>query len=262
MAYATLIARACDGLVLAETRDERGHVPFPTMQQATQLLARLHAMSPRCSLEVGGNIFHLLICDGVCYLGIFDYRYPKVLAFTFLEEVRELFREELKQSFGTGSVDHRSHIETIEKPYYFVRFDRQILKKQADFQDPSSSKAVSRLNGSSVQVSNGLGHIGSVLHTAQSCHGATGKASDAQAAPKKLVNGTAIMCLALAIVVLMLVTIGAVVQVHPHCVIGLGCLAVVLGLYCLIQCQGRGGGKSLKPSAASDCFSCVSDYMI
>lgn len=260
MAYATLIARACDGLVLAETRDERGHVPFHAMQQATQLLARLHTMSPRCSFEVSGVIFHLLISDGVCYLGIFDYRYPKTLAFTFLEEVRDLFREELKQSFGTGSVDHRSHVETIEKPYYFVRFDRQILKKQAEFQDPSSSKAISKLQSSTALVSNGVGHISNVLYSAEGRADAAGQSSDSQASSKKLVNGATLVFLAASMAVMILVIVGAMAQVHAGSVMGLGCLLVVLGAYCFSH--HRGGGKSATLNAASDGFSCFSDYMI
>merc|ERR1712187_400853 len=79
--------------------------------------------------------------------------YPKNLSFAFLEEIHRLFQEELKREFGTGSVDYRSHIETIEKPYYFIKFDRQITKKKAEYRDPSSSKALGRLNENLTEVS-------------------------------------------------------------------------------------------------------------
>merc|ERR1719356_2374564 len=91
--------------------------------------------------------------SGVCYMALFDKSYPKNLAFAFLEEIQRLFEEELQREFGTGSVDYRSKIETIEKPYYFIKFDRQITKKKAEYKDTSSSKALGRLNENLTEVS-------------------------------------------------------------------------------------------------------------
>merc|ERR1712146_576240 len=102
---------------------------------------------------VGSFIFHYITKDGVCYLALFDSGYPKNLAFSFLEEIHKLFQEDLKREFGSGSVDYRSHIETIEKPYYFIKFDRQIQKKKQEYQDPNSSKAMTKLNESLTEVS-------------------------------------------------------------------------------------------------------------
>merc|ERR1719337_807895 len=111
-------------------------------------------MPPRLSVEgVGEFIFHYITKEGVCYMALFDRGYPKNLAFAFLEDIHKLFQEELKREFGTGSVDYRSHIETIEKPYYFIKFDRQITKKKAEYKDPKSSKALSRLNENLTEVS-------------------------------------------------------------------------------------------------------------
>merc|ERR1712151_922138 len=86
-------------------------------------------------------------------MALFDNSYPKNLSFAFIEEIHRLFQEELKREFGTGSVDYRSHIETIEKPYYFIKFDRQITKKKAEYRDPKSSKALGRLNEGLTEVS-------------------------------------------------------------------------------------------------------------
>ena len=85
-----------------------------------------------------------------------DGSYPKKLAFAFLEDISRLFNgelllamfnqcyeidtpilltylfiipflEELKREFGTQvGVDYRSQIECIDKPYYFIKFERQI----------------------------------------------------------------------------------------------------------------------------------------
>lgn len=60
--------------------------------------------------------------------------YPKRLAFLFLSELKSQFQDEMRREFGTGvGIDYRSKIETIDKPYYFIRFERTIMKKQKEF---------------------------------------------------------------------------------------------------------------------------------
>lgn len=144
-----------DGLILVETWDDTNKVSQQLKTQAKQLLRKLHNMPARCSVEAsGGLVFHYKMEDGVCYMALFDIAYPKNLAFAFIEDISRLFGEELKREFGTtAGIDYRSHIETIEKPYYFIKFDRQITKKKAEYRDPQSSKALSRLNENLTEVS-------------------------------------------------------------------------------------------------------------
>merc|ERR1719220_2988176 len=112
-------------------------------------------MPPKCSVDCAGNqVFHYSVENGIVYMALYDHSYPKNLAFAFLDDIHKLFQEELIREFGTGSVDYRSHIDTIEKPYYFIKFDRQITKKKAEYRDPKSSKALSRLNESLGEVTN------------------------------------------------------------------------------------------------------------
>merc|ERR1712137_176329 len=149
MAHVTFVARALDGVILTETWDETEKITSHVKSQAKQLLRKLHNMPNRCSVE-----------DAV-----FDRSYPKNLAFAFLEEVAKLFQEELKREFGTGAVDYRSHIETIEKPYYFIRFDRQITNKRKEYMDPTSSKALTRINENLIEVSSIMKrNISEILH--------------------------------------------------------------------------------------------------
>lgn len=68
--------------------------------------------------------FSYITEDGVTFLTVCGSSYPKRLAFSFLEDIRAAFQEELQTAFGTHAVDYRSIIETIEKPYYFVKFGR------------------------------------------------------------------------------------------------------------------------------------------
>merc|ERR1719482_154789 len=157
MAHVTYIARSVDGLILTETWDDTNKITGQVKNQAKAMLKKLNSMPPRLSVEgVGDFIFHYITKEGVCYLALFDKGYPKNLSFSFLEDIHKLFQEDLKREFGTGGVDYRSHIETIEKPYYFIKFDRQITKKKAEYRDPNSSKALTRLNEN-------LTEIGSVM---------------------------------------------------------------------------------------------------
>lgn len=153
MAHFVIIARLPDGLILAETHGHAHGPPVQGRREASELLKRLAGLSPRCSVAFGSSVFHITQGDGVCFLAAFDVGYPRNYAFAFLEDVQAVFQEELKREFGTGSVDYRSHIDTIEKPYHFVRLDRTIARKKAEYADPSSSRSLSRLHASFIQVS-------------------------------------------------------------------------------------------------------------
>lgn len=153
----TFVARASDGLILSETWDS-GHSDSLALfkQQAKKLLARLKNAPARCSVDGGTAahpiLFHYIVDGGICYLALGGKSFPKRLVFAFLEEVHRAFLEELKRHYGTGSVDYRSQIETIQKPYFFITFDRVVQKKRADFRDPNSSSAMSKLNEGLAEV--------------------------------------------------------------------------------------------------------------
>jgi len=148
------VARQSDGLILVETWDDvTVSRQFQSLKsQAKQILKRLHSAPANCSIDSENYTFHYLSENGVCYMTLCDRSYPKKLAFSFLSEVRRSFEEELKREFGTHSVDYRSLIETIEKPYYFIKFDRIIQRKKGDYKDPRSNRALSKLNESLSEV--------------------------------------------------------------------------------------------------------------
>lgn len=178
MAHVMIIARMQDGLILSEMQDGTGGALAEGRRTASQFLKRVCGLAPRCSVECGGGlIFHILQADGVCYLAMFDRTYPRNYAFAFLEDIQVLFKEELKREFGTGSVDYRSHIDTIEKPYYFVRLDRHIARKKAEYRDPSSSSSLCRLHAGLAQVSGIMQHnIEEILNRGESLEDVSHKA--------------------------------------------------------------------------------------
>jgi vesicle transport protein SEC22 len=154
----TFIARASDGLILSETWDsgQSEHLSV-YKQQAKKILQKLNGAPPRCTVDGGTTaapiVFHYLIDGGVCFLCLAGKSFPKRLAFSYLEEIHRAFLEELKRHYGTtGSVDYRSQIETIQKPYFFITFDRTVQKKRADFRDPNSTAALSKLNEGLAEV--------------------------------------------------------------------------------------------------------------
>jgi len=192
MAHVTYIARVLDGLILVETWDDTNKITAQLKNQAKMLLKKLNSMPPRLSVEAAGEFcFHYSTRDGVCYLALFDKGYPKNLAFAFLEDIHKLFQEDLKREFGTGAVDYRSHIETIEKPYYFIKFDRQITKKKAEYRDPSSTKALNRLNENLTEVSSIMRqNIDEILHRGDNLDTISDKARDLRDTSKQFKDTT------------------------------------------------------------------------
>jgi vesicle transport protein SEC22 len=179
MAHVTFVARSMDGLILVETWDDSNKVSANLKTQAKQLLRKMQSMPPKCSVDCAGNqVFHYSIETGIVYMALYDHNYPKNLAFAFLDDIHKLFQEELKREFGTGSVDYRSHIETIEKPYYFIKFDRQITKKKMEYRDPNSSKALQRLNDSLNDVQSIMRqNMNEILERGENLDSVSGKAS-------------------------------------------------------------------------------------
>ena len=153
----TFIARESDGLILSETWDSgQSDALIIYKQQAKKILQKLKNGPNRCSVDGGTGaspiIFHYLVDNGVCYLTLAGKSFPKRLVFAFLEDVHRAFVEELKRHYGTGSVDYRSQVETIQKPYFFITFDRTVQKKRAEFRDPNSSSAIAKLNEGLAEV--------------------------------------------------------------------------------------------------------------
>lgn len=157
MVHICFAARVSDGLVLFEstwgnTRNWKFSVDLKST--AYEVLKKAKYGLQLCSVDgLGGFVFHYRIEAGVCYMVLCDQCYPKGLAFAFLEDVISAFQEELKREFGTFSVDYQSRIDIIEKPYYFIHFDRTIKKLKDEYKDSNSSRSLHRLNQSLYLVS-------------------------------------------------------------------------------------------------------------
>ena len=124
----TMLARVADGLPLAEGLDsERQQDLEQYKQQAKTLFKKLSQGPPppsRMSYESGAFFLHYLIEDGVCYLTLCDRGYPKKLAYQYLED--------LCKEFAAAS---GGQVETVARPYAFIKFDTVIQRTKKLYQD-------------------------------------------------------------------------------------------------------------------------------
>ncbi|KAK6587849.1 synaptobrevin family [Cryptosporidium xiaoi] len=153
----TFIARSSDGLILTETWDDlnSNRSLQSYKHQAKQILKSVgnDVGVERCSVDSGNYVFHYVIDGGIIYMTLSGKSYPKKLAFSFLEEIKRLFVEDLKREFP-GEGDSRILIESIDKPYYFIKFDRIIQRCKSEYRDPRSTKSLQKLNDSLIEVTN------------------------------------------------------------------------------------------------------------
>ena len=139
MVKLTMLARVADGLPLAEGLDsDRAEDLEPYKQQAKTLFKKLSQGPPppsRMSYESGPYFLHYMIEAGVCYLTLSDRGYPKKLAYQYLEDLQREF-----------SAQNGAQIETVARPYAFIKFDTFIQKTKKLYQDTRTQRNLNKLN--------------------------------------------------------------------------------------------------------------------
>lgn len=141
-----MIARVTDGLPLAEGLDdgrEQRDVEF-YKQQAKSLFKKLsqgQSEPSRMSIESGPYVFHYIIESRVCYLTMCDRSYPKKLAFQYLEDLKNEFEKA-----------NHSQIETVARPYAFIKFDTFIQKTRKLYLDTHTQRNLAKLNDDLYEV--------------------------------------------------------------------------------------------------------------
>ncbi|GAX83571.1 hypothetical protein CEUSTIGMA_g10996.t1 [Chlamydomonas eustigma] len=138
MVKLTLIVRVHDGLPLAEGIDTDKDMEVDSYKsQAKNMLKRISTdtqQSPRLSVESGKYTFHYLIQSGVYFLTLTDKGYPKKLAYQYLEE--------LCGEFGRL---YGPQVETVTRPYAFIKFDTFIQKTKKLYLDTRTQRNLSKL---------------------------------------------------------------------------------------------------------------------
>jgi len=135
MTILTLIARASDGLMLAEAMDSDASAKTELegyRNQAKKIIKTLSSKTSgggsgesaggsgkgekeRVSVDLGGNDGNYYICyiteNDVCYLTLCDKTYPKKLAIKFLEELQKEF-----------DIQYGHDVPSTKRPYAFIKF--------------------------------------------------------------------------------------------------------------------------------------------
>ncbi|SBT34298.1 CPW-WPC family protein, putative [Plasmodium ovale wallikeri] len=151
MCDVVLLCRVSDGLTLVETNSESKNISHKL--ELKKLCKKLQTFPNLSTVTSNQFNYHFLIDNGIAYIAVFPVTYPKKLAFLFLNDICKQFNDELMIQYGTHSIDYRSIIETIEKPYSFIKFDRKITKIKQEYKDPRSNIAIKKLNDSLNEVS-------------------------------------------------------------------------------------------------------------
>jgi len=59
-------------------------------------------MSGKMSITAGDKVFYYMTRDSLCFLSMAEARYPKRLAFLYLDEIGDLILGELVREFGNA----------------------------------------------------------------------------------------------------------------------------------------------------------------
>ena len=97
--------------------------------------------SPRVSIESGNYNFHYYIDSDVVYMTLTDKQYPRKLAFQYLDELSK----EFTSLYG-------DQVESITRPYAFIKFDTFIQKTKKLYLDTRTQRNISRLNADLAEV--------------------------------------------------------------------------------------------------------------
>lgn len=150
MVKGIIISRKSDGLIFCEVMDDLSDKNFSFIRNKAQAFLKTiqTTNNPLCTVNIDSPnyVFHYKINENVVYLVIAEKKYPIKLAVCFLNEIDTGFTEELKNHFGTQSVSYYSKLETISRANYFIKFEKFIKKKRAEYLDQDSMTNVDRLN--------------------------------------------------------------------------------------------------------------------
>lgn len=92
-------------------------------------------------IEAGHFTFHVLLAEGVAYIGLADKLYPRKLAFSLLTDLKKEFYSQY------GAV-----VESTVRPYAFIKFDSFIQKTKKSYQDVRAKQNLDRLHEELVDV--------------------------------------------------------------------------------------------------------------
>mmetsp|Transcript_20365 Transcript_20365/g.57859 ORF Transcript_20365/g.57859 Transcript_20365/m.57859 type:complete len:222 (-) Transcript_20365:112-777(-) len=148
----TQVARVSDGLPLVATQTPSPAYPVSSKQQkeAKDILRKLtHGTPNKMSIVSDDRVFYYMTRDNLCFLTMTETRYPKRLAFLYLDETADIILNEFVSEFGNA---WRSEVDNTARPFRFIHYDPVVQRKQREFQDERQQK--SKLNDDLAEIQN------------------------------------------------------------------------------------------------------------
>ena len=158
MIKAVIIARKEDAFTLCEYYDEQMTNYENIRGKSKQFLQTQKGTASEPDFEflkTNDNVYiHFLVDDVLIYQAICENSFPQKLAKAFIEEVKLRFLDVIGERFGSASVSLRSKLMSIEEPYAFIRFDRQIKKIIQTYKDVSSEENMKKMQSDLYNIYN------------------------------------------------------------------------------------------------------------
>jgi len=101
----TQVARISDGLPLVASQTPSPGTPLTNQHQkeAKDILRKITTGTPtKMSITSGDMVFYYMTRDSLCFLTLAEARYPKRLAFLYLDEVCDMILSELVKEFDNN----------------------------------------------------------------------------------------------------------------------------------------------------------------
>lgn len=139
----TQVARLSDGLPLVAIQTPAPGIPVTSRDQkeAKDLLRKITVGTNKMSIESDSKTFYYMTRESLCFLAMTESKYPKRMAFLYLDEVCDLVLQELIRDHGNN---WREEVDKTDRPYRFINYDPLIQRKQKEFQDERQQR--SKLN--------------------------------------------------------------------------------------------------------------------
>jgi Regulated-SNARE-like domain len=100
----TQVARTADALPLVATSTPTHNLTVSNehQQTATKLMRSFVAGTPKQAIQSGNMVFYYMSRDNLCFLTLCEEKYPKRMAFLYLEDVADAILQEMIKEFGNA----------------------------------------------------------------------------------------------------------------------------------------------------------------
>jgi vesicle transport protein SEC22 len=150
MVRSIVVARVHDGLPLAATiEDDDLDAEYPEHKSQCKALLRQQVPNQteqRVSVEAGDSFqYHILIdaANGVAFICLTDRSYPRKLAYSCLDEVRDAFINDYSPD----------QVAQVTRPYELIRFTNTLQRIKRSYQDVRARQNMERLQADLIDVS-------------------------------------------------------------------------------------------------------------